>query len=88
MSVPMISMSGVRKHFWMLVARGQGAGSSPRKYGLNGTMPAIVKRTEGSCGIRLAEGTMAWPRSAKKRVKAALNPLASIAPAYRREKTV
>jgi hypothetical protein len=38
--------------------------------------------------MRLAEGTMAWPRSAKKRVKAALNPLASIAPAYRREKAV
>ena len=42
-------------------------------------MPAMVKRTEGSCGIRLAEGTMLWPRSAKKRVKAARSPLASIA---------
>ncbi len=39
---------GVRKHFWMEVARGHGAGSSPTKYGLNGTMPAMVKRTEGS----------------------------------------
>ena len=34
-----MSMSRVRKHFCTLVARGQGAGSSPRKYGLNGTMP-------------------------------------------------
>src|SRR6185437_2686486 len=48
-------------------------------------MPAMVKSTEGSCGIRLAEGTTAWSRSAKKRVKAALSPLASIAPAYRGE---
>ena len=57
----MISMSGVRKHFWIEVARAQGAGSSPTKYGLNGTMPAMVKRTEGSCGMRLAEGTTLWP---------------------------
>src|SRR5580692_12776897 len=82
----MISMSGVRKHFWIEVARGHGGGSSPTKYGLNGTMPAIVKRTEGSWGIRLAEGTTVCPRSAKKRVKAALSPLASIAPAYRGQK--
>ena len=51
-------------------------------------MPAMVKRTEGSCGMRLADGTTAWPRSAKKRVKAALSPLASIAPAYRGQKRV
>src|ERR1700722_14262522 len=82
----MMSMSGVRKHFWIDVARDHGAGSSPTKYGLNGTMPAIVKRTEGACGIRLAEGTTVWPRSAKKRVKAALSPLASIAAAYRGQK--
>ena len=55
----MISMSGVRKHFCMEVARGHGAGSSPYKYGLKGTMPAMVKRTEGSCGMRLADGTTA-----------------------------
>src|SRR5580698_460071 len=72
----------------MEVARGQGAGSSPTKYGLKGTMPAIVKRTEGSCGIRLAEGTMVWPLSAKKRVKAARSPLASIAAAYRGQKRI
>ena len=41
-------MSTVRKHFWTEVARGQGDTSSPRKNGLNGTMPAMVNRTEGS----------------------------------------
>ena len=80
-----MSMSGVLKHFWMEVARGHGAGSSPRKYGLNGTMPAMVNRTVGSCGMRLAEGTIWCPRSAKKRVKAALSPLASIVRVYRRD---
>ena len=49
-------------------------------------MPAMVKSTDGSCGIRLADGTTVWPRSAKKRVKAARSPLASIAPAYRGQK--
>ena len=39
------------------------------KYGLNGTMPATVNRTVGSCGIRLADGTTVWSRSAKKPVK-------------------
>src|ERR1700677_1732442 len=73
-----------RKHFCTLVARGQGACSSPTKYGLNGTMPAMVKSTDGSWGIRLAEGTAVCPRSVKKRVKAALSSLASISPAYRR----
>src|ERR1700733_1393342 len=51
-------------------------------------MPAIVNRTEGSCGIRLAEGTMVWPLSAKKRVKAARSPLASIHAAYRGQKRI
>ncbi len=77
----MTSMSGVRKHFWMLVARGHGATSSPTKYGLNGTMPAMVNRTDGSWGIKLADGTDTCPRSVKKRVKAALSSLASIPPA-------
>ena len=50
----------------------------PTKYGLNGTMPAMVKSTDGSCGIRLAEGTAVCPRSVKKRVKAARSSLASM----------
>ncbi|CAB4572348.1 unannotated protein [freshwater metagenome] len=33
-------------------------------------MPATVNSTVGSCGMRLAEGTTWWPRSAKKPVKA------------------
>ena len=61
-----MSMSTVRKHFCTEVARGHGGTSSPRKKGLNGTMPAMVNRTVGSWGIRLADGTAAWPRSTKK----------------------
>jgi hypothetical protein len=52
-----MSISTVRKHFWTEVARDHGAASSPTKKGLNGTMPAMVNRTDGSWGIRLAEGT-------------------------------
>ena len=40
--------------------------SSPTKYGLNGTIPATVNINEGSCGMRLADGTTAWSFSAKK----------------------
>ena len=40
------------------------------KYGLNGTMPATVNSTVGSCGMRLAEGTTAWALAAKKSRKA------------------
>ena len=43
-----------------------GGASSPTKYGLNGTMPATLNSTVGSCGIRLADGTGVWPRAAKK----------------------
>ncbi len=52
-------MSTVRKHFCTEVARAQGGTSSPTKKGLKGTMPAMVNRTVGSWGIRLAEGTSA-----------------------------
>ena len=34
-----------------------GGASSPTKYGLNGTIPATLNSTVGSCGIRLADGT-------------------------------
>ena len=64
--VPTISMSGVRTHFWMLVARGNGAGTSPRKYGLNGTIPALTSSSVGSSAIREADGTTVCPRSPKK----------------------
>jgi hypothetical protein len=42
-----------------------GACSSPTKYGLNGTIPATVNNTVGSCGIRLADLTRVCPLSAK-----------------------
>ena len=49
-----------RAHFCELTARWYGGASSPTKYGLNGTMPATVNSTVGSCGIRLADGTTVW----------------------------
>ena len=61
------------------MARDHGAGSSPTKKGLKGTMPAMVKRTVGSCGMRLADGTAVWPRSIKNLVKEFRSWLASIA---------
>ena len=39
------------------VARRYAGVSSPVKYGLNGTIPATVNKTVGSCGMRLADGT-------------------------------
>ena len=60
-----------RTHFCTdVTARWYGAVSSPTKYGLNGTMPATVNSTVGSCGMRLADGTIVWARSAKKPAKA------------------
>ena len=61
-------MSGVRKHFWHDVTRSRGGFSSPRKYGLNGCMPAIVNRVDVSsgAGISDAEGMRRCPRSSKK----------------------
>ncbi len=53
-------------HFCTLVARGKGAGTTPVKYGMNGTMPATVKSSAGSSLTRDAEGTTVWPRSPKK----------------------
>jgi hypothetical protein len=53
-----------------------GACSSPVKYDLNGTMPATVNSTVGSCGISDAEGTAVWPRAAKNPVKASRSSLA------------
>ena len=52
-----------RTHFCELTALGNGGASSPTKYGLNGTIPATLNSTVGSCGIRLADGTAVWPRA-------------------------
>ena len=59
MVLPTSSMSGVRMHFCTLVARGHGGVSSPRKNGLNGTMPALTNSRVGSGTSNDAEGT-AW----------------------------
>ncbi len=65
--LPTCSMSGVRKHFWQEASRWLGGFPSPRKYGLNGCMPAIVSRVEVSsgAGISDAEGTRRCPRCSK-----------------------
>src|ERR1035437_7869731 len=66
--VPTKSISTVRKHFWTEVARDHGGASSPTKKGLNGTMPALVDKTHGWGGIRLAQSTGIWPGSGKNGV--------------------
>src|ERR1035441_3619722 len=58
-------MSGVLTHFWQLVARLNGGDCWPRKYGLNGCIPALTSSSVGSSAIRLAEGTTVWPRCSK-----------------------
>src|SRR4051794_22241389 len=60
-------MSTVRKHFWHEVRRLCGGFSSPRKYGLNGCIPAVVSRTEGSYegGTSEADAMRLWSRSSK-----------------------
>jgi hypothetical protein len=45
---PTESMSVVRKHFCTVVSLAAGGGSNPRKYGFNGCIPAVVRRTDGS----------------------------------------
>src|SRR5688572_10877336 len=62
---PTFSMSVVLKDFWALVARGYAGSCWPKKYGLNWTIPAVVKRRDGSFGIRDEEGTTVCPRSSK-----------------------
>ena len=42
--------------------RGAGGSARPMKYGLNGTMPALVKSSVGSpCGTSDALGICSWP---------------------------
>src|SRR5581483_8185291 len=50
-SSPTSSMSTVRKHFWAVVVNGAGGGSRPRKYGICGCIPAVVKSVEVSPGL-------------------------------------
>ena len=58
-------MSPVRTHFWIEVARLYGGGASPRKYGLNCTMPALTKSSVGSSRINDALGTLVCPARTK-----------------------
>src|SRR3954463_1773847 len=58
-------MSTVRTTFCTLVARGYGAGRSPRKNGLNGTIPALTSSSVGSSATRLALGTTGCSRASK-----------------------
>ncbi len=55
--LPTSSMSSVRMHFWTLVARGNGAGTTPVRYGTNGTIPATVNSSDGSSLTSEADGT-------------------------------
>ena len=67
-SRPTSSMSCVRKHFWTVTVSGAGGSSRPRKYGICGCMPAVVRSVEWSSarGISDADGTRRWPFSSKK----------------------
>ena len=78
---PISSMSSclprIRTHFCTEVARRNGGLSSPRKYGRNWFIPALVNSgAVGWCGISPDEGTTAWPRSAKNVVNARRSSLA------------
>ena len=57
-SSPTSSMSGVRNTFWQVVVSGAGGASRPRKNGICGCMPALVRSVEWSSarGISGAEG--------------------------------
>jgi len=47
----------VRTHFCTEVARLYGGVTSPKKYGLKGTIPAFTSKRFGSSAISEAEGT-------------------------------
>jgi hypothetical protein len=66
---PTFSMSVVRNDFWTVTARGPcGDSARPRKYGMNWTIPAVVRSSPLSGGgISEDEGTLRCPRSSKNR---------------------
>ena len=82
---PTSSMSVVRNTFWQEVRRRDGGSSSPRKYGLNGCIPAVVSSTDGSYegGTSDADGTRRWSRSSKKRQERSRISAAFIGPESR-----
>ena len=57
MVFPTSSMSRVRTHFWLLAMRRLGGVCSPMRYGMNGTMPAMVNNVVGLGEISDADGT-------------------------------
>src|SRR5687768_8160306 len=60
-------MSPVRRHFWQLVALVNSSFTFPKKWSLNGFMPAGVNRTEGSQrGTSTSLGRRACPFDSKK----------------------
>jgi hypothetical protein len=60
-------MSTVRKHFCDVVVSGAGGGSSPRKNGIWGCIPAVVRSVESSParGTSEYDGHRKCPRSSK-----------------------
>ncbi len=66
-----------------VVARGNGGSWSPRKYGLNWFMPALVRSSVGSFGIRDEEGTSAVPALLEEAQERAADLVAGH-PAHRR----
>jgi hypothetical protein len=64
------SLPRMRTTFCTLVARGTSGVASPRKYGLNCTMPATVRNTVGSLGISDDDGQTRWSWSRQKSRKA------------------
>src|SRR5919201_2169301 len=65
---PTSSMSCVRKHFCGVVSNGAGGCSRPRKNGISGCMPALVRSVERSSarGISDADGRNRWSFDSKK----------------------
>jgi hypothetical protein len=65
-SLPTLSISVVRKHFWAEVSSDAGGVSLPRKYGIICCIPAVVSKTVGSLrGMSDELGTLRWPLLAK-----------------------
>ena len=67
-SRPTSSMSGVRKHFCEVAVSSAGGSSRPRKNGICGCIPAVVRSVEWSSarGTSGHEGSLVWPFSSKK----------------------
>ncbi len=61
----MMSMSVVRTHFCTVVARVNPRSFTPRKTGLNCTMPAVVSSSEGSSGMSDEDGWRVQPLLSK-----------------------